>query len=83
MIPSRERTPQPRRDDQRLEFGQWLRTLRLARGLSQNDLAGPYSRAYVSLLEAGGISPSERAIDTLAVRLGVHPDALARPPGSW
>jgi transcriptional regulator with XRE-family HTH domain len=67
-----------RRDDQ-LELGQRVRALRLSRGLSQADLARPYSRAYVSLLESGGIDPSPRALETLAGRLGVSPDALARP----
>jgi transcriptional regulator with XRE-family HTH domain len=66
-----------RRDDQ-LELGQRVRALRLSRGLSQADLARPYSRAYVSLLESGGIDPSPRALETLAARLGVSPDVLMR-----
>lgn len=59
-----------------VELGRRIRALRLARGLSQEDLAGPYSRAYVSLIEAGGIQPSERGIQTLAERLGVEPSAI-------
>ena len=56
--------------------GQQVRSIRLAKGLSQADLAGPYSRAYISLLEAGGIAPSARAVQTLAERLGVEPSVL-------
>ncbi len=52
-------------------FGRRVRTIRMAKGLTQAQLAGPYSRAYISLLEAGGIEPSSRALQTLAERLGV------------
>ncbi len=52
-------------------LGRRIRAIRMERGLTQADLAGPYSRAYISLLEAGGIEPSSRALETLAARLGV------------
>ena len=76
MKSSREWIGRPRAEEQLHELGQRVRAVRLARGLSQRDLAGPYSRAFVSLLEAGGIAPSPRAIQTLAARLGIDPEAL-------
>jgi hypothetical protein len=81
MKSSREWIGRPGAAQQLQELGQRVRALRLARGLSQNDLARPYSRAYMSLLEAGGISPSPRAIETLATRLGVHPEAFVSRGG--
>ena len=52
--------------------GQRVRRLRLARGLTQRQLAGPgVSYAYVSRIERGGRSPSLSVLRTLARRLGV------------
>ena len=81
MKSSREWIGRRRAEEELHELGQWVRALRLARGLSQNDQARPYSRAFVSLLEAGGISRSPRAIETLAARLGVHPQVLTARRG--
>src|SRR5580765_4312635 len=54
-----------------------MRRLRLARGMTQKDLAAPkYSYAYVSTIEAGRRSPSKEAIEHFASRLGVTPDEL-------
>jgi transcriptional regulator with XRE-family HTH domain len=78
-VTDRNRNTFAHRPDERLELGRRVRALRLSRGLSQADLARPYSRAYASLLESGGIDPSPRALESLAGRLGVSPDALARP----
>jgi transcriptional regulator with XRE-family HTH domain len=76
MQSSRKWIGRPRAGEELQKLGQRVRALRLARGLSQNELAQPYSRAFVSLLEAGGIAPSPRAIETLAARLGIDPEAL-------
>jgi tetratricopeptide (TPR) repeat protein len=65
-------------------LGTRLRRLRLARGLTQKDLAAPrYTHAYVSTLEAGRRQPSRKAVEFFADKLGVHVDELltGRPPG--
>lgn len=52
-------------------LGQRLRTLRVARGLSQADLAGDLvSPSYVSLIESDRRSPERAVLDRLAQRLG-------------
>lgn len=64
-------------------IGKRLRRLRLARGLTQRELAAPnYTDAYVSTIEAGRRQPSRRALQHFADRLGVSVDELAtgRPP---
>ena len=54
-----------------------LRRLRLERGLSQRELAGPgVSYAYISRIEAGTRRPSVKALRTLARTLGVSPEYL-------
>ena len=58
-------------------LGTRMRRLRLARGMTQKELAAPkYSYAYVSTIEAGRRSPSKEAIEHFASRLGVTPDEL-------
>src|SRR5438876_5581578 len=58
-------------------IGQRLRRLRLEKGLSQRELAGPgVSYAYVSRIEGGQRHPSLRAIRVLARRLGVSAQYL-------
>ncbi|MGZ6544768.1 MAG: helix-turn-helix domain-containing protein, partial [Actinomycetota bacterium] len=58
-------------------LGKRLRRLRLARGMTQKELAAPkYSYAYVSTIEAGRRRPSKEAIEHFAERLGVTPDEL-------
>jgi len=64
-------------------IGARLRHLRLAKGLTQKELAAPtYSPAYVSTIEAGRRAPSRRAFEHFATKLGVDVDELAtgRPP---
>jgi transcriptional regulator with XRE-family HTH domain len=57
--------------------GQRIRRLRLNRGLSQRELAGPgVSYAYISRIEGGQRQPSLKALRYLASRLGVHADYL-------
>ena len=54
-----------------------MRRLRLARGLSQRQLASSgVSDAYISRIESGQRMPSVRAIRVLARRLGVTPEYL-------
>src|SRR5881275_2415007 len=58
-------------------IGHRLRRLRLERGLSQRELAGPgVSYAYISRIEAGQRRPSVKAIRTLARKLGVSAQYL-------
>lgn len=59
-------------------FGERLRRLREAAGLSQVALAGDALHpSYVSLLESGRRTPTADAVATLAVRLGVSPQELS------
>jgi transcriptional regulator with XRE-family HTH domain len=65
-------------------FGARLRKLRLARGMTQKELAGDrYTHAYVSSIEAGRRMPSRDALDHFAARLDVEVDELltGRPRG--
>lgn len=58
-------------------IGVRLRRLRLERGFSQRELAGPgVSYAYISRIEAGTRRPSVKALRTLARTLGVSPEYL-------
>jgi transcriptional regulator with XRE-family HTH domain len=57
--------------------GQRIRRLRLQRGLSQRQLAGPgVSYAYISRIESGGRKPSLKALRTIARKLDVDPEYL-------
>ena len=61
-------------------LGDRLRSLRLAAGLTQTELAGErFSKEYVSQIERGKTRPTPETIDWLAERLGVDPGFLARP----
>ncbi|TMK89991.1 MAG: helix-turn-helix domain-containing protein [Actinobacteria bacterium] len=58
-------------------IGQRLRRLRLEKGMSQRDLAGPgVSYAYISRIEGGQRQPSLRAIRVLARKLGLSAQYL-------
>lgn len=58
-------------------IGTRIRDLRLAKGLSQQALAGHgISAGYVSLLECGKRTPSARTLERIAERLGCGLDAL-------
>jgi tetratricopeptide (TPR) repeat protein len=64
-------------------FGSRLRRLRLARAMTQKQLAGDrYTHAYVSSIEAGRRMPSRDAVEHFAQQLGVDVDELltGRPP---
>jgi transcriptional regulator with XRE-family HTH domain len=57
--------------------GQRIRRLRLAKGLSQRQIAGPgVSYGYVSRIEKGDRNPSLEALHYLAGKLGVDPEYL-------
>jgi transcriptional regulator with XRE-family HTH domain len=68
-----------RRDAARA-FGQTLRAVRLARGISQEQLAevGDLDRTYPSLLERGLRTPTFFVIVRLAEGLNTDPVALFR-----
>jgi transcriptional regulator with XRE-family HTH domain len=56
---------------------QRLRRLRLAKGISQRELAEPgVTYAYISRIEAGARRPSTKALRLLAPKLGVSVDYL-------
>jgi tetratricopeptide (TPR) repeat protein len=59
-------------------LGERLRSLRLAAGLTQTELAGERcSKEYVSQIERGKTRPTDETIAWLAARLGVDPGFLA------
>ena len=56
----------------RTSLGDRVRQLRIARGLTQTDLAGErFSKEYVSQIERGKTRPTAETIEWLAARLGV------------
>lgn len=60
-----------------LTFGQLLKHMRLARGLSQSELAAPLlSKAFVSLLERDAVGPSLSTLEHFAARLDCSLDSL-------
>src|SRR5436190_15909198 len=61
----------------RTTLGDRVRQLRVARGLTQTDLAGErFSKEYVSQIERGKTRPTGETIEWLATRLGVDPSFL-------
>ena len=59
------------------EVGQRLRTLRIAAGLTQSQLAGGrFSKEYVSQIERGKTRPGVETLEWLAEQLGVEPAYL-------
>jgi tetratricopeptide (TPR) repeat protein len=59
-------------------LGERLRSLRLAAGLTQTELADErFSKEYVSQIERGKTRPTRETVLWLAERLGVDPDFLA------
>lgn len=62
-------------------FGQNVRKERLARGLTQQELAGrlEMERSYLSELERGRRNPTVRVLGALAQVLGVEPWELLKP----
>jgi transcriptional regulator with XRE-family HTH domain len=67
----------PQRTAGASEVGQRLRTLRIAAGLTQSELAaGRFSKEYVSQIERGKTRPSAETVEWLAARLDVDPAYL-------
>src|SRR5215831_15926194 len=61
-----------------LRLGERLRQLRVAKGLTQSELAGErFSKEYVSQIERGKTRPTDGTIEWLADRLGVDAGFLA------
>lgn len=62
-------------------FGENVRKERLARGLTQQELAGrlEMERSYLSELERGRRNPTVRVLGALAQALGVEPSELLKP----
>jgi len=62
-------------------FGENVRRERLARGLTQQELAGrlEMERSYLSELERGRRNPTVRVLGALAQALGVEPWELLKP----
>ncbi|WP_327132131.1 helix-turn-helix domain-containing protein [Streptomyces sp. NBC_01343] len=64
-------------------FGRRLRALRVARGMSQSELAGTeISAAYLSRLESGARPPTPRVLSYLCGRLEVSPSVFRASVGS-
>src|SRR4051812_18506920 len=59
------------------ELGERLRSLRVAAGLTQSELAeGRFSKEYLSQIERGKTRPTAETLEWLAERLGVDPAYL-------
>ena len=66
----RRRTPAPE-GDIAIHFGARLRQLRLEAKLSQSQLGAPYfTRAHISAIELGKVSPTLKTLVFLAGKLG-------------
>src|ERR687896_363232 len=62
----------------RSTLGDRVRQLRIAKGLTQTELAGDrFSKEYVSQIERGKTRPTEETLEWLAQRLGVDTGFLA------
>ena len=60
-----------------LRLGDRLRSLRVALGLTQGQLAGDrFSKEYISQIERGKTNPTVETVEWLAARLGVDPSFL-------
>ncbi|NUS53371.1 MAG: helix-turn-helix transcriptional regulator [Streptomycetaceae bacterium] len=65
-------------------LGARIRRLRLARGLTQRELATPiFTRAFLAAVESGVRVPGDASLRKIAERLGVDVEDLraGRPPG--
>ena len=75
--PGRSGPSQPRPRLAGVSLGDRLRTLRVAAGLTQSDLAGGrFSKEYVSQIERGKTRPTAETLRWLATRLGADPAYL-------
>jgi tetratricopeptide (TPR) repeat protein len=70
-------TTETRYENGNSAVGERVRALRVARGLTQTDLAGGrFSKEYVSQIERGKTRPTADTLEWLAGKLGVDPDYL-------
>src|ERR671925_1813629 len=61
----------------RTTLGDRVRQLRIAKGLTQTELAGErFSKEYVSQIERGKTRPTGETVEWIAARLGVDPTFL-------
>jgi tetratricopeptide (TPR) repeat protein len=61
----------------RTSMGERVRQLRIARGMTQTELAGErFSKEYVSQIERGKTRPTGETVEWLSARLGVDPTFL-------
>src|SRR5213594_4777926 len=61
----------------RSSMGERVRQLRIARGLTQTELAGErFSKEYVSQIERGKTRPTGETVEWLASRLGIDQSFL-------
>jgi transcriptional regulator with XRE-family HTH domain len=70
--------PRGRARDLQLGLGSELRRQRLAAHLSQDQVSGPLTRAYLSQVERGQTMPSLAALIVLAEQLGTSADEVLR-----
>lgn len=57
-------------------FGEALRSVRINRGLTQEDFSDISGRTYLSCVERGLKSPTVEKLDEFASVLGIHPVTL-------
>ncbi|KEZ67914.1 Fis family transcriptional regulator [Pseudomonas amygdali pv. tabaci str. ATCC 11528] len=57
-------------------FAAALRLIRVTKGLTQKDLAGPVAASHVSQLESGKTTPTVKVVGELAQSLDLSPSAL-------
>ena len=70
--------PKGRAREFRLSLGLELRRRRLAANMSQDEVSGPLTRAYLSQVECGRTMPSLAALIVLAEKLGTSADEVLR-----
>ena len=70
-------------EDPRQDLARRVRSLRLARFLSQDELStnSGIGRATIARIELGHTAPHPRTIRSLATALGVQPGDLVEDPG--
>jgi len=61
-----------------IRVGLVVRAARLARGLTQDEVAGPYTAAFVSRVEHGDAIPSLGSLEVLTARLAMTLEGFFR-----
>ncbi|WP_288442189.1 helix-turn-helix transcriptional regulator [uncultured Pseudomonas sp.] len=57
-------------------FAAALRLIRVTKGVTQKDLAGPVAGSHISQLESGKTTPTVKVVGELAQALDISPSAL-------